>query len=618
MPMTVAAGATPQNITIFLLSLALLLGLARLLGEIARQWRQPAVLGEILAGVLLGPTVFGFVTPEWYAWLFPADGATFTMLQGFIILAASLLLLVVGMEVDLSTVWRQGKAALLVSACGIVLPLSSGLLLAWWKPEFFAVGPRGEDALWPFAIFVGIAMSITALPVIAKILMDLNLAKSDMGVLIISSAMLNDLVGWIGFAVVLALLPTGALAAGQAAGTASMSVPMTIGLTLVFLVLMLTVGRWLIHRSLPYVQAHLSWPGGVLVYVLIIALACAAFTERLGIHSIFGAFVAGVAIGDSYHLKARTRDTINQFIINIFAPVFFASIGLRLNFVDQFSPALVGLVVGVAATGKILGSFLGARTAGLGKRESWATGFGMASQGAVGIILGQLALNAGLIGEELMIAIVIMALTTSLMSGPLMQAVLRSRQPRRLKPHLSEGHILINTQARSAEGAIRELTQRAAQTVNLPAPDIYDAVMQRERIMHTGLPGGLAVPHARLQKLKQPCVVIGRYKPGVDFDAADGQPANLVCLLLTPVAQPESQIELLEVVARTLGDAAVRRELMAAKTATECLAVLNRLESESEHETPPPTEADPPRQTEDQTKDRKQRQDEQQQNATKQ
>ncbi len=265
-----ANGLASPDIMIFLLSLALLLGLARILGEIARQWQQPAVLGEILAGVILGPTVFGLVNADWYQWVFPDTGHTFIALEGFITLAAAMLLLVVGMEVDLSTVWRQGKAALLVSLCGIALPAIVGMTVAGTWPDFFAVGSRGVTALWPFAIFVGIAMSITALPVIAKILMDLNLAKSDMGVLVISSAMLNDLVGWIGFAVVLALLPSAATGGeGEAAASvAHMSVAGTIGITLLFLALMLTIGRWLIHRSLPYVQAHLSWPGGVLVFVL--------------------------------------------------------------------------------------------------------------------------------------------------------------------------------------------------------------------------------------------------------------------------------------------------------------------------------------------------------------
>ncbi len=314
----------------------------------------------------------------------------------------------------------------------------------------------------------------------------------------------------------------------------------------------------------------------------IIALTCAAFTEWLGIHSIFGAFVAGVAIGDSYHLKQRTRETIYHFITNIFAPVFFASIGLRLNFIDAFNPLLVLLVFAIAATGKIIGSYGGAKLAGMGTRESWATGFGMASQGAVGIILGQLALNANLIGEELMVAIVIMALGTSLMAGPLMQIVLRSKQQRRIKQFLSENHILVTPEARTAEGAIRELTGRAAELLSLKQSRIYDSVMRRERIMHTGLPGGLAVPHARLESIKAPCVIVGRYRPGVDFEAADGRPASLVCLLLTPSSQPESQIELLGLVASTFGKSEIRRELMEAQTPTEFLAVLNRADSAAE------------------------------------
>lgn len=576
---TLAAGIPAEQITIFLLSLAMLLGLARVLGETARQFGQPAVLGEILAGVLLGPTVFGFVSPEWYAWLFPDEGNTYVMLQGFVTLAATLLLLVVGLEVDLSTVWRQGRAALLVSVCGISLPMIGGITAAALLPDLMGAGPRGEQAPWPFAIFVGIAMSITALPVIARILMDLNISKSDLGVLVISAAMLNDLVGWIGFAVVLALLPMPAINGPDPGAASQMPVAATIGATLGFLVLMLTLGRALIHRGLPYVQAYSSWPGGVLVYVLLIALLAAAFTEWIGVHSIFGAFVAGVAIGHSHHLRQRTHETIHQFITNIFAPVFFASIGLRLNFVEAFNPALVLLVVSIAATGKILGSVFGAQLAGVAKRESWATGFGMVSQGAVGIILGQLAHEAGLIGDQLMVAIIIMALSTSLVAGPLMQLALRTRQQRRLKQFLGENRVVLNTRARTAEGAIRELSERAGRILNREPSAIHEAVMQREEIMHTGLPGGLAVPHARLDGLKQSCVIIGRYHSGVDFDAADGRGATFVCLLLTPTHQPETQIELLDLVARTFSDETLRRELLTAQTATEFLAALNRADS---------------------------------------
>jgi mannitol/fructose-specific phosphotransferase system IIA component (Ntr-type) len=400
--------------------------------------------------------------------------------------------------------------------------------------------------------------------------MDLNLAKSDMGALVISSAMLNDLVGWIGFAVVLALMPvTGAT--GDAP-----SVAVTISLTLVFLVAMLTVGRWLLNGALPYVQAHSSWPGGVLGFVFVIALVCAALTESLGIHSIFGAFIAGVAIGDSRHLTLRTRETINQFVTNFFAPIFFASIGLSVNFVDDFAWRTVGIVFIVALTAKVIGCYTGARFARMGKRESWAVGFGMASQGTVGLILGQLALTAGLITNELMVAIVIMALGTSLLSGPAMQKILRQRTKRRLIDLLSDRHIITRMDANDSDEAIHELTHRAAAITGIDQTVLREAVIERERVMATGLPHGLAVPHARLNALNKPCIILGRSAAGIDFQSPDSEPARLIFLLLTPLNQPESQIEMLNTVSQTFAGEAVRNEVIAAKSSTELLAALNR------------------------------------------
>jgi len=570
---TLAAGPiiAPSELTVLLLSLAVLLGLARLLGEIARHLSQPAVLGEILAGILLGPTVLGAISPDFFTWLFPADAehATRIAINGFITLSATLLLLVVGMEVDLSTVWRQGRATLMVSALGMLFPFSLGFGLAYTLPGLLSGAGAGQPLA--FALFVGIALSVTALPVIAKIMMDLNLAKSDMGTLVISSAMLNDLVGWIGFAVVLALIPLGAAAAND-----QPSVGLTIAATLLFLALMLTLGRLLLHRALPYVQAYTSWPGGTLGFVFVVALVCAALTESLGIHSIFGAFIAGVAIGDSSHLTHRTRDTINQFVTNFFAPIFFASIGLRVNFVDDFVWQTVVVVFAVALTAKVIGSYLGARWAKMGPRESWAVGFGMASQGTVGIILGQLALTAGLITDQLMVAIVIMALGTSLLSGPAMQRILQQRTKRRLVDLLSDRHIVMALKSQDVPGVIHELTERAAAITGVDQAQLESAVLERERVMATGLPGGLAVPHARLGDINKPCVILGRASPGIDFDAPDSHPARLIFLLLTPLEQPESQIELLNLVSNTVGDPTVREEVLNAGSTTELLAAVNR------------------------------------------
>ncbi len=566
-----AASLSPADITRLMVALAVLLGISRLLGELARRFKQPAVLGEILAGVLLGPTVLGYFSPEALEWLFPVSAAQpgRIALDGFVVISATLLLLVVGLEVDLSTVRRQGKATAYVSLMGVALPFILGFGLAYGIPEMLGAGPRGQAAPLPFAIFVGIALSITALPVIAKVLMDLNLAKSDLGMLIISSAMLNDLVGWIGFAVVLALLPSDTL------GAAPMSVVTTITLTLIFLAVMITLGRWLCHKTLPYIQSRWSWPGGVLAFVSVVALGCAAITESLGIHSIFGAFIAGVAIGDSPRLRERTRETIHQFVTNFFAPIFFASIGLRINFISNFDPLAVALVLAVAFLGKSGGCYLGAKMAGMNRRESLATAFGMTCQGAVGIILGQMAFKAGLIGEGLLVAVVIMALTTSLFSGPAMQAVLKLKTQLRLADIVTDRHILIHMKSVTPSKAIAELAVRGAELTGL-APDlITQTALDREKAMRTGLPDGLAVPHARLTGLKKPCMVIGRSVPGIDFDAQDGRPAHLVCLLLTPESDHDAQIDLLSLFARTFQDAGIRQGALAAESTTEFRAELN-------------------------------------------
>ncbi len=567
-----------RAITKLLLAIAVMLGLARVLGETCRRFGQPAVLGEILAGIILGPTVLKAITPAVYTYLFPHEAGTAAWIaeEGFITLSAALLLFVVGLEVDLSAVVRQGKAMVLVSAMGILIPFALGFGTATFFADLLGVGERAQGNLLPFQIFCGLAMSITALPVIAKILIDLNLSKSDMGVLVISSAMCNDLVGWIGFAVVLALMSsTGGGTEEAATAGASLGVTGTILATLGFLAFMLTLGRLFMHKALPYVQSRWSWPGGVISFAFVIAMACAALTEFLGIHSIFGAFIAGVAIGDSHHLRERTRDTIHQFVMNIFAPIFFASIGLTIDFREAFQLHTVAIVCAIALIGKVSGCFFGARLAKLSKREAAAVGFGMAAQGAVGIILGQLAFQAKLISEELMVAIVIMALGTSILAGPAMQRILQVKSQRKLQDFLGERHIMLDPGSTDIESLLHAMSERAVELTEIDEAAIFKEVWARESAMHTALPNGLAVPHARLDRLSKPTVIVARSSRGVDFDAPDGQLAKLIFLLLTPTDQPASQLELLALVAKTFEEADTRSRCLQVQSPTEFLAVLN-------------------------------------------
>jgi len=555
---------THSEITAMFLALGLLLASARLLGETARRFNLPSVLGEIMAGVLWGPTVFGALTPAWSAYLFPLQGGGALALDGLMALAITLFLLVAGLEVDLSSIWRQGKTAINVGVAGIVGPFAVGFAAAWFFPRMMG-REVGADPLI-FALFMATALSITALPVIAKTLMDLNLYRSDLGMLVVAAAVFNDLVGWIIFAIILGMLGTGAAHA--------MSIGQTIWLTLGFALGMLTVGRWLIHRILPWIHAHLSWPGGVLGFALSLALVSAAFTEWIGIHAIFGAFLAGVAIGDSKHLRERTRATIEQFVSFIFAPLFFASIGLKVNFLAHFDLQLVVTVLVIATLGKVLGCGLAGRLSGLARREAWALGFGMNARGAMEIILGLLALKYGLIGERLFVALVVMALVTSLMSGPLLQRVLHLKKPRRFTDFFTPRTFVNHLKSRSRLEAITELATAAAEVTGLDAAEVCDGVLVREQLMATGIGNGVAVPHARLRGLAMPVVTVGLSTAGIDFDAPDGTPAHVIFLILTPVHDDGAQLEILADIATTFKVKEIREQAVGVATFTEFLALV--------------------------------------------
>lgn len=561
-------GLTHDEIVTLLLGIGALLGLARLLGEIARKFRQPAVIGELFAGILLGPTVFGSLAPDLALGLFPQEGPLPVVLQGLTTIAVTLFLLVAGMEVDLSTIWRRRSAAMRVSIMGMVVPFAVGFPVAWMGRGFMDIGV--DASTLTFSLFFGTAMAISALPVVAKILIDLQLFKTDIGMTIIASAVLDDLTGWILFAMILALMGThspGGFAVWQ-----------TIVLTLAFAGMMLTAGRTLVNRALPWIQAHTSFPGGVLGFAVTGAILCAAFTEWLGVHAIFGAFIFGIALGDSRHLRQSTRETIDRFVSFVFAPLFFASVGLRVNFATNFDLGLVLLVLAIATLGKLAGCVFSARTGGFNTRESWAIGFGLNARGAMEIILGLLALEAGLIGERMFVALVVMALVTSMGSGPLMQRALGRVKPVRFWDHATPKTFIPALVANTRDAAIAELAIAAAsggKIAGLDPTEIASSAQARERLVGSGLGSGVAVPHARLPGLTQPIVAIGRSVRGIDFDARDGEPAHLIILLVSPLEDPELQLRLLASVAGKCQDPDVVKHLMACANWTELLASLN-------------------------------------------
>lgn len=555
-----------------LLALGVLIGVARMCGELFTRMRQPAVIGEFLAGILLGPTMLGAFAPDFYQALFPATGAFPIALDGLTGVAVVLFLLVAGIEVDLSTVWRQGKSAISVATFGMLIPFALGFLVAWYFPGITRAATPENRLI--FALFFATAMSISALPVIAKILLDLGIFRSDIGMIVVAAAIINDLAGWIIFAFLLSMM---------GAGAGHMSISATIVGVIVFTVFMLTLGRKLLHSSLPWVQAHTTWPGGVLGFSLALTFFAAATTEWLGVHGIFGAFLFGVALGDSEHLRGRTRSTLEQFISFIFAPLFFASVGLRIDFVAHFDLGLVLLVLILGTVGKVFGCWMGARLAGMAPREAWAIGCALNARGAMEIILGFIAMEAGLIGERMFVALVVMALVTSMGSALSLRFLLGLKRMRRFYDYMPTKAFTASLTASDRLGAIRELSASVAASAGMTSEAIADLVWQREQLMTTSLGMGVAVPHARLAGIKSPIVAMGISRDGVDFDSSDGKLCYVLFLLLIPSQDADVELSVLADIARQFQRPGILEQTLAVRSHVELVAALKAAEGQAAH-----------------------------------
>lgn len=554
-----------HDIVVFLLSVAVMLFFSRAIGEFLKKFKQPIVLGEILAGIILGPTILGALFPEIMNNFLSNNGSVNVAFQGITILAVVMLLLVSGLEVDLSLVTRQGKAASLISIMGLVFPFGVGFGVAWFFPD--ALGISANENHLIFALFVGTALSITALPVVARTLMDLNIFKTEIGFLIIASAMLNDLVGWIIFSVILAMLK------GGTSGVEFGSSMLMLG---AFIILILFVGRKVFNYILPKFEKITTYPGGILNLILVLGFAGAAFSEWLGVHAIFGAFIVGIAIGDSVHLKEETREIIQQFVTNIFAPLFFVSIGLRVNFIQNFDLGIVLIFLILAFVGKVVGCGLGAYWGGMNKEDSLAIGFGMNSRGAMEIVLGTLAFQAGLIQEKVFVALVIMALVTSLSSAPAMGYFLKRSKKKMNFKDLLRKDLIFFSEAQDKQQLIAELSELISAKNKLNKDKIAEEVWKRELQLSTGIANGLAIPHARL-KIQFPLIAVGICKNEIDFNALDGSMSKVVILLLTPENEPELQLKLLADISKSFQSKSFTQELCNLTSSEDVISKIKHL-----------------------------------------
>ncbi|MCA9287959.1 MAG: cation:proton antiporter [Phycisphaerales bacterium] len=602
---------TVHDITMLLLALGALLLVARAFGEVARRLGQPSIVGEIAAGVLLGPTVLERVLPGVSHALFPESGSVHVALQALVSLSITMFMLVAGMEVNLKMVWKRRTAALAIGLGGAAPAMLAGVALALGAPAFVGMGEGAAPAA--FALFLATALGLSGLAVIAKMLMDLQISRTELGATILAAAVVIDVAGCLLFAVVLALshgghdavaaageavraagevagelasqgAAHGAAADGHGGGSAahgSLSVWQTMLAAGLFVVGMLTLGRWLLGRAIPWVQAHTAWPGGVLGLALVGCVFSAAFTEWAGVHAIVGAFIFGMVLGDSRHLRHSTRLTLEQFISFIFAPLFFASIGLRVDFAGAFDLVLVLVVLVVAAVFKIGGCLGAARITGSSWRDALAVGLAMNGRGSVDVILGLLALEMGIISDKLFVALVINALVALAVSGALMQKAMGKKREVKFTAYGSAKTFLAEMRATDRGQALDEMARRTAEGAWLDLETVRDAIVARDLLVRSAIGNGVAVAHARLGGLEMPVVGVGFPAEPIEWSAPDGKAVRLIVVLLTPEDEARLHLELLASVARALRDKDTIDTCVKAESWTEFLAAINAGQGEA-------------------------------------
>jgi Kef-type K+ transport system membrane component KefB len=400
------------------LHLAAMLFVAVVMGQAARRIGIPAVVGEIAGGLLLGPTVLGRLAPDIHAWLFPTSG-TITGARTAIARVGMLFFIVtIGLDISVGEFRRIGRKALSVGTIGTLVPLVLGFLMCYVFPD--VIGVTRKD-LFATALFMGSILSLSANPVIARILMDMGLFKSEIGRTIMSATLVDDLVGWGLFAVILAEFAPHSTDQGQGAAI--------LGLVALFIGGILLLGRFVLPPLLQWAHRNLPQPASLVSCIVLLALLGAAGSEYLGLHSFLGAFVVGIALSEVYRRYPQPFEIIGDFSFAVFTPVFFVSMAIGADFVEGFDPWLVALITAVAFVGKICGVFIGGRLAGMDNRQALAVGCGLNARGILGIVMAAAAFEAQLIDLRLFVACVLMCVATTMAAGPALSLILNWQEP---------------------------------------------------------------------------------------------------------------------------------------------------------------------------------------------
>lgn len=417
-----------NSLSILLLQLVVIIVLARLVGRLFLRIGQPPVLGEIVAGIILGPSLLGLLSPQTMTFLFPASSMETLKLLSQI--GVALFMFVIGIDMDVRHLRQRAHTAIMVSHASIVVPFFLGAALSLLLYRSLA---PAKISFTPFALFMGIAMSITAFPVLARILEDRGMSQTYLGSIALTCAAVDDVTAWCMLALVIAIAQSGSVAASF----------LTIALALCFICIMLLLVKPQLARLFAalskgktesagrYPQESRSLVAGILAFVL----TCALLTEAIGIHALFGAFLAGVVMPSSAGLRMLLKEKLETFSAVVLLPLFFAFTGLRMqiSLLNDWESWIIGaVIVVVAIAGKLGASMLMARWTGMNWRDSFSLGVLMNTRGLVELIVLNIGYDLGILSARAFAMLVLMALITTFMTGPMLSLVRVDRRHERL------------------------------------------------------------------------------------------------------------------------------------------------------------------------------------------
>jgi Kef-type K+ transport system membrane component KefB len=398
-------------VSLLLLQITIIVILARLFSIVLKRLGQPAVVGEILVGIALGPSLVGQLFPEFSQFIFPQK--SLAGLQYASQLGLVLFMFVIGLELDTQSLFRQAREAAAVSLMSLVIPFGFGVVLAYFIFEGFA----GQNTtLKAFALFMGVSMSVTAFPVLARIVQERNLTKKLVGVISLASAAIGDVVAWCLLAVIIAVAKADGLASSL----------LTIGLSVVFVAVMFLLVQPLLSKIAEISPSKEQINRPVVVGVFLVLLISAWVSEVIGIHALFGAFMAGLVMPQQHHFKRIFTEKVEDVSQVLLLPLFFVITGLRtqvglLNTGELW--LICGAVVAVAIGGKFVGAVVAGRLSGYAWADTFKIGALMNSRGLMELVILNIGYDMGVLGDEIFAMLVVMAILTTLMTGPLLDLI---------------------------------------------------------------------------------------------------------------------------------------------------------------------------------------------------